>query len=109
MDNMEGLDVELLSKHLFGYFSCVEKAKLSIVCKKWHTSIYDPTFIPNPKKCTTCNEAATHGHLQCLQYAHENGRPWDKWTTARAYFKHCRYPTLDAFSVVHSSQGHPFS
>ncbi len=108
---MDRLDVELLAKHVFGYFTCVERAQMSVICKKWHTAIYDIPLIPPPKKCTTCAKAAEnghiqclrrakesgcpwdrrttdlatlHGHLECLQYAHENGCPWDKRTTSYA-------------------------
>ena len=28
--------------------------------------------------------AAEYGHLECLQYAHENGCPWDEWTCSEA-------------------------
>lgn len=27
----------------------------------------------------TCTAAAEYGHLGCLQYAHENGCPWDEY------------------------------
>ena len=32
----------------------------------------------------TCHLAADHGHLECLKYAHENGCPWNKWTCSNA-------------------------
>ena len=25
--------------------------------------------------------AAENGHLECLKYAHENGCPWNEWTS----------------------------
>ena len=31
-----------------------------------------------------CAEAASHGHLECLKYARENGCPWDQWTCYHA-------------------------
>ena len=36
------------------------------------------------EKCKNVNDAASNGHLDCLQYAHENGCDWDEWTCARA-------------------------
>ena len=32
----------------------------------------------------TCSEAAEGGHLEVLKYAHENGCPWDKETCSKA-------------------------
>ena len=29
-------------------------------------------------------KAKKYGHLECLQYAHENGCPWDEWTCSKA-------------------------
>jgi hypothetical protein len=35
------------------------------------------TCINQTEQCETTNEAAKKGHLECLKYLHENGRPWD--------------------------------
>ncbi len=34
-----------------------------------------------PWGCSTTAMAAMGGHLECLKYLHENGCPWDAWTT----------------------------
>ena len=32
----------------------------------------------------TCSNAAIHGHLEILKYAHEKGFPWDEFTCSGA-------------------------
>ena len=35
-------------------------------------------------ECKNTTDAAKNGHLDCLQYAHENGCEWDEWTCTYA-------------------------
>ena len=35
--------------------------------------------ITSCNECKCVNDAAKSGHLECLKYHHEKGRPWDEW------------------------------
>ena len=47
----------------------------------------------------TCLNAAENGHLECLKYAHENGCPWDEGTCKTA----AKYGHLKCLKYAHEN------
>ena len=50
-------------------------------------------------ECKSANDAAKSGHIECLQYLHENDCPWDKEACARA----AEYGHLECLQYLHEN------
>ena len=49
------------------------------LCPKWSLRVFEIRARNGcPWDVWTCSRAAQNGHLECLQYAHENGCHWDR-------------------------------
>ena len=101
---MDLLPVEILLK-IFSYLSPEDRAVTKSVCNLWYILIIDNFKQPKlyvfhftntisriewardngcPWNKLTCAYAAKGGHLEVLQWARANGYPWDKWTCSYA-------------------------
>ncbi len=74
---------ELVALILIQHVPPIWHVLCQFVCHRWHLLLRQVCSRPVVRKLFT-NEAAREGHLEVLQWARDQGCPWDKWTCASA-------------------------